>query len=105
MLAGTPVRSARSGSAIAELVEERANLDRQAATAADAAPRKGDAGTYNDFWFGRGKRTNRTSLITDSPDGRLPPLTPKGQELQNTIGKARRGAPTGQKTCACSSGA
>ena len=75
--------------------EEVANLDRQAARAADAAPRKGDPGTYNDFWFDRGARTNRTSLITEPQTGKLPPLTPKGQELQNTIGKARRSPPTG----------
>jgi len=75
--------------------EERVQLEKQAAANADAAPRKGDPGTYNDFWFDRGRRMSRTSLITDPSDGRLPPLTPKGSELQSTIGKARRSPPTG----------
>ena len=32
---------------------------------ADQAPRKGDPGTYNDFWFERGALNNRTSLVID----------------------------------------
>ena len=41
------------------------------------------AGAYNDIFSGRGRdviRTKRTSLIIDPPDGRLPPLTPEGQQ-------------------------
>ncbi len=36
-------------------------------------------GAYNDFWFDSGTtvtKDNRTSLIVDPPDGRLPPLRP-----------------------------
>ena len=37
---------------------------------------------YNEFWYERGDTvtaSKRTSLIIDPPDGRLPPLTPQGQ--------------------------
>ena len=39
----------------------------------------GNIGAYNNFWMDRGARTNRTSMIVDPPDGRFPPLTPRGQ--------------------------
>src|SRR6266568_6592289 len=41
-----------------------------------------DAGTgnYNQFWIADRDFDNRTSLITDPPDGRLPPLTPEAQK-------------------------
>jgi hypothetical protein len=38
---------------------------------------------YNEFWFSRGDTvvpTLRTSLIIDPPDGRIPALTPDGQQ-------------------------
>jgi len=38
----------------------------------DGAPRTGDPGTYNNFWWDRGKSNGRTSLIIDPPDGKLP---------------------------------
>ena len=37
---------------------------------------------YNDFWWDRGTQvvgTNRTSLIIDPPDGRIPTLTPEAE--------------------------
>jgi hypothetical protein len=39
--------------------------------------RQGDTGFYNEFWFEYGQDTNRTSLIIDPPDGKLPKLTPE----------------------------
>ena len=57
---------------------------------ADRPPRPGDPGAYNDFWFGRGKRTRQTSMVVDPPDGRLPALTPAGQAASK--GGLRRGA-------------
>ena len=45
----------------------------------DEAPRAGDPGTYNAFWRDQGKALTRTSLITDPPDGRVPPYTPEAQ--------------------------
>ena len=43
-------------------------------------PRDGDPGFYNEFWFEYGQDTNRTSLIIDPRDGKLPPLTPEAAE-------------------------
>ena len=37
-------------------------------------------GNYNEFWIVERNFENRTSLIVDPPDGRIPPLTPKAQE-------------------------
>src|SRR6266436_9802560 len=41
-----------------------------------------DAGTgnYNQFWIAGRDFDNRTSLITDPPDGRIPPLTPEAKK-------------------------
>jgi len=41
-------------------------------------------GDYNEFWYDRGSRilgSNRTSLITDPPNGRLPERTEEAQRL------------------------
>ena len=46
-------------------------------------PAGGDIGAYNSYWVDQGARIvddQRTSLITDPPDGRVPPLQP-GIEL------------------------
>ena len=47
-------------------------------------PPAADVGkAYNDAWWDRGTKvvgTLRTSLISDPPDGRVPPLTPDGQK-------------------------
>ena len=41
-----------------------------------ADPQRDLAEAYNDFWWNKDYiRNNRTSLIIDPPDGRLPPLT------------------------------
>jgi len=48
---------------------------------------------YNDFWWDSGSRvawTNRTSLIVDPPDGKLPALTPAGQKKAADRAEARR---------------
>ena len=44
----------------------------------DRPPQEGDPGAYNVFWFDTPGLVDdrRTSLITDPPDGKLPPLTP-----------------------------
>ena len=42
----------------------------------------GQVGTYNDFWWdadSKRAQNNRTSIIVDPPDGRVPPLTPEAQ--------------------------
>ena len=55
-----------------KLVQARANQD--------AAPSAGNPGTYNEFWYERGRLSHRTSLIVDTPDGRLPALTEAAQQ-------------------------
>jgi len=58
----------------AEAVEQR-NRDRN-----DSAPTAGDPGTYNSFWNDIGKGLNRTQLILDPPDGRVPAYTPAAEQ-------------------------
>jgi hypothetical protein len=56
-----------------EITDEEAAADEEKASALqDAPPRPGDPGTYNDFWWDRGKKLDRPSLIIDPPDGKLP---------------------------------
>src|SRR5258707_4371056 len=50
----------------------------------DAAPPDGDPGTYNQFWWEEGGLLKQTSLIVDPPDGRIPPLTPEGEQRRKT---------------------
>lgn len=65
---------------------EAAALEEQAAQGrVDGPPQAGDPGSYNQFWFDRGTKvvgTKRTSLVVDPPDGRVPPLTPAAQQMQ-----------------------
>jgi hypothetical protein len=49
----------------------------------DAPLPAGQVGGYNEFWYEFGTKVvgdRRTSLITDPPDGRLPPLLPEAQK-------------------------
>ena len=65
-------------------VDPSGNVDR----GEDGAP-----GSYNNFWFDRGLSvisTNRTSLVTDPPDGRIPPLTPDAQGRRDALAEARK---------------
>jgi hypothetical protein len=63
--------------------DEVAALERRnAETRVDRAPRTGDPGTYNQFWFDFGTQVvddKRTSLIVDPANGRLPPMTEAAQ--------------------------
>src|SRR6266516_576287 len=51
-------------------------------------------GNYNQFWIADRDFDNRTSLITDPPDGRLPPLTPEAQKRRPSpqLDRTQRGA-------------
>jgi hypothetical protein len=54
---------------------EKRTLERRAEN--ERNPRRGDVGSYNEFWFDQGTRvlgTRQTSLVVDPPDGRVPVL-------------------------------
>ena len=52
---------------------------------------------YNKFWYEQGTKltTNRTSLIVDPPDGKIPPLTPEGKKRADAAVEARLRLPAG----------
>jgi hypothetical protein len=50
----------------------------------------GTTGDYNSFWVVDREFDNRTSLITDPPDGRLPALTPEAQKRRADAAEHRR---------------
>ena len=60
--------------------EEAESLEVQHLENGDRPPTAGDPGTYNSFWFDRGKGLNRTALILDPPDGRVPAYTPEAEQ-------------------------
>jgi hypothetical protein len=60
--------------------DEAESLEQDHLARGDAPPAAGDPGTYNSFWFDRGKGLKRTSLILDPPDGRVPAYTPEAQQ-------------------------
>ncbi len=54
----------------------------------------GEVGDYNEFWYDRGSAvvgTNRSSLIIDPPDGRMPALTPEAAKKRQAEADARKG--------------
>jgi len=55
----------------------------------------GNTGDYSSVWTVQREWDNRTSLITDPPDGRMPALTPEGQARQEAWVAARNGIPAG----------
>jgi hypothetical protein len=53
---------------------------------------QGDTGAGPEHWYERGTTLNRTALIIDPPDGKIPPLTPWGQERADSRrGQASKG--------------
>ena len=52
--------------------QERVALDARAAETRDRRPPPGNTGAYNSFWLEGGKASQRTSLVVDPADGRLP---------------------------------
>jgi|GraSoiStandDraft_12_1057312.scaffolds.fasta_scaffold219694_1 hypothetical protein len=52
-----------------------------------------DRNPYNEFWAERGALSNRTSLIVNPTDGRLPALTPDAQTKQTARAAARKISP------------
>ena len=58
-------------------------------------------GNYNQFWFDAGAtvvETNRTSLVTDPPSGRIPSLTAAAEERLRLRQMARKGVTRHQPT-------
>ncbi len=89
-------------------MERPSNLDKKATFTNDEAAafaeesikrRSRDSDTsgrvvpYNDFWFDEGTKvtTDRTSLIVDPPDGKMPPLTPQAEKRRAAQREARKG--------------
>jgi hypothetical protein len=57
--------------------------------------RDGRTGDYNQFWLVERDWSNRTSLITDPPDGRLPALTAEGARREAAAAAARQSPAAG----------
>ncbi|MGA2880868.1 MAG: hypothetical protein ABSG13_18110 [Bryobacteraceae bacterium] len=55
----------------------------------------GGTGDYSSVWTVARDWDNRTSLITDPPDGRLPAMTPQAEQKQRAAFAATRGRPSG----------
>jgi hypothetical protein len=55
----------------------------------------GGTGDYSSVWTVARDWDNRTSLITDPPDGRLPPMTPEAEQKQRAAFAKTRGRPSG----------
>jgi hypothetical protein len=79
----TPLERLREAGDTAVLSEdEREALSRRVAERLDQ-DKPGAAGSvvpYNEFWYERGTLANRTALIIDPSDGRIPALTPDAQK-------------------------
>ena len=55
-----------------------------------------NVGAYNEFWDNRNiVKDNRTALIMDPPDGRMPAMTPEGQKTRANLGGNVRVGPEG----------
>lgn len=55
----------------------------------------GETGDYSSVWTVARQWDNRTSLITDPPDGRLPSLTPQAEEKERAAMAGRKVRPAG----------
>lgn len=55
----------------------------------------GETGDYSSVWTVERVWENRTSLITDPPDGRIPALTAEAQKRREAMFEARRRPPAG----------
>ena len=68
------------------------NTEVAAQASLDNRPRE-QVGAYNEFWVERGTLSERTSLIVDPQDGRLPPLTPTEVRRRAEHAAAREARP------------
>ena len=88
MTHGTPLERPEGVTAAVLSEEERATR-RAARSSAFFTPQDGDPGFYNEFWFEWGKEDNRTAMIDDPPDGRIP-MNPGVREREDALRAARR---------------
>ena len=80
---------------------EREVAERNQEPPPDAAARSTGTGTYNTFYreFGSSTvKTRRTSIITDPPDGRIPPLLPAAAEAKRRRVEAMKNAASAEDT-------
>jgi len=74
-----------------EVMEREKRILQQVSTDRRDGGAEVDVGrSYNELWRERGGLLQRTSLIIDPPDGRLPPLTPDGQKREEARAEDRR---------------
>ena len=86
-LADKPTLTGEEAAKFAEQLRSRSDRDNRAL---DAPGRM--ITDFNEFWTERGPAgDNRTSLIIDPPNGRLPPLTPEARKRNEAVAAARRG--------------
>ena len=62
----------------------------------------GQTGDYSSIWTESREWDNRTSLITDPPNGKVPPLTPQAEAAQRARFAGARGRPSGPEDRALS---
>jgi hypothetical protein len=55
----------------------------------------GETGDYSSVWTVERDWDNRTSLITDPPDGRLPAMTKEAEQKQLAVAASRKDPPSG----------
>ena len=58
--------------------------------AGDFTSRDKGTGNYNHFWIVDREFDNRTSIISDPTDGRIPPLTPEGEKRKVALDERRK---------------
>jgi hypothetical protein len=86
-LAGKEFFTAAEAAEYEKKIVEQNNADRR-----DRGAEEDLAIGYNAAWWDRGTKvvsTRRTSLVTDPPDGRVPPLTPAAQRKAGARAEAR----------------
>jgi hypothetical protein len=85
-LAGKQVLTDEETIELRKQTAQNRNTDRRGGIGTEADV----AAAYNEFWWDRGNVLNRTSLIVDPADGKLPPFTPDGQKTVDARAQARR---------------